>query len=86
MRKSQLYYINEVKKMKLSEIRENKINRILAKSNYDSETFSEFFVAEKIKPQFLKRLCNEMQKLNCSHSSVFFMAATEEYKPYIWEP
>lgn len=82
----QTFYLSDVMKMDVSEIRRRQINRIIAASNFDSETFSEKNVVTVHDAYFLKDIAKAMEGYNHSNNPTFYKAATFDYELYIWEP
>ena len=72
--------------MEVSEIREKGITRIIAGSNFDSETFTETTDLVTSDARIMKKVASSVDELNTSTDSVYFTAVNTDYDLYRWEP
>ena len=57
--------------------------KIVGTSNFNEETFSEFFKEHKGSKKVLQQICNG---LNHDLSTVFYKVVKDDYELYKWEP
>lgn len=60
--------------------------KIIAKSNFDSETVSDVLVCENVKETYIKDIVDALNAKVSEHSRYFFEAKPDDYKLYVWEP
>jgi len=87
LKKKDYYSDCDIKGLYNSDIRELDITNIVAKSNFDDEGFSEYFIAKDIKPYFLHGILNYLdEKHVSSDSTLYIVACKSDYKLYTYEP
>lgn len=61
--------------------------KIVAHSNFDNETVSEFVVADNIPAFYAEKLIHFMQKEIASKDATYYYKLVDlDYELYIWEP
>jgi len=60
--------------------------KIVAKSNYDLDNFSEYVIAEGLNSYYGKLICDFLQDKVREGDSVWSILVEDDYVPFVWEP
>lgn len=60
--------------------------KIVAKSNYDLDDWSEYIIAEGLNSYYGKLICEFLQSKVTNDDSAWPVLVEDDYELYIWEP
>ena len=60
--------------------------KIVAKSNYDLDDFSEYVIAEGLNDYYGKLICKLLQDKVRDGDNVWPVLKEDNYVPFVWEP
>lgn len=60
--------------------------KIVAKSNYDLDDFSEYIIAEGLNNYYGKLICEFLQSKVTEYDNVWPELVEDDYVPFVWEP
>jgi len=60
--------------------------KIIAKSNFDLEDFSEYIIAEGLNSYYGKLICDFLQSKVRDGDSAWPVLVEDDYVPFVWEP
>lgn len=79
------YSYSEISKMKLGEIREKELTKIIGVSNFDDDRVNDILIAVGIHVGYLKKFMKLMDEMNSSEGSFYFVAVETHYSLYEFE-